>query len=273
MFSQSFGNYLLNNNYLTKDEVLKALEITGETHVKIGVLAINSGKISPKQVEEITDEQKRSDKRFGEIAIDKGYISANELDQMLSQQKGHLVLMQAILDLDYMSMEEIDKVLKEYTEKYHINTSNTNGVLEEIIRSYTGDNNFHFEYVYLMMKNINRFMDSVVVLGDSTVIKKYDVPIISQEIRGEEAAKTYIVLSRGALNHAVAVLNKDGLDIEDNEILEEFLNLHNGLFIVNKSNNGIDCDLEPVRTLDNEQIKGKVYTLYSNQGFVNIIID
>ena len=74
MFSQSFGNFILNKGYLTKNQVLEALSIERETHVKIGVLAVNSGKISAEQVDQIHLFQQSTDKRFGEIAIEKGYL-------------------------------------------------------------------------------------------------------------------------------------------------------------------------------------------------------
>lgn len=43
MYTQFFGNYLLNNGYITSEQLIKALDIHRNHFVKLGVLAIHGG--------------------------------------------------------------------------------------------------------------------------------------------------------------------------------------------------------------------------------------
>lgn len=267
MFSQSFGNFILNKGYLTKDEILKALSIERETHVKIGVLAINSGKISADQVDEIHLAQQSTDKRFGEIAIEKGYITESELDSMLSQQKGHIALMQAIIDLGFMDLKGVDKVFKEYTSENQI-TDEGDKVLENIIKEVVEGNDIHYKYLYLMIRNINRFLDSLVVIDKSDLCEiKLSV---GQKIIGDIDISTNLILDSKATEKIVEKFSVEGLEIDDNEIVEEYLNLVNGLYLVNLSANGKECQMEAPTTID--RADGKTYTLNLAAGKIQVIL-
>ena len=79
MFSQYFGNYLLNRGIIKPEQLTDALEYQRSVHLKLGVIAVNAGYMTPAQVEEIHNMQKKVDKRFGELAIEKGYITGQQL--------------------------------------------------------------------------------------------------------------------------------------------------------------------------------------------------
>ena len=268
MFSQSFGNFILNKGYLTKNQVLEALSIERETHVKIGVLAVNSGKISAEQVEQIHLFQQSTDKRFGEIAIEKGYITQQELDDMLSQQKSHIALMQAIIDLGFMDLKKIDKIFTEYTNENEI-TNDGDKILENIIKEVVEDNDTHYNYLYLMIRNINRFLDSLVV------IDKSDLPEINlsvqQNITGAINISTNLVLNSEATEKMVEKFSIQGLEIDDCEIVQEYLNLVNGLYLVNLSDNGYECQMQAPITIDKAQ--GKAYTLNLGAGKIQVVLN
>lgn len=268
MFSQSFGNFILNKGYLTKEQVLQALSIERETHVKIGVLAVNSGKISADQVEKIHLAQQSTDKRFGEIAIEKGYINEKELDEMLSQQKGHVALMQAIIDLRFMDLKEIDKVFTQYTSE-NVITDGGDKILEDIIKEVVEDNDVHYNYLYLMIRNINRFLDSLVMI-DKSDIKEMNL-CVQQKITGDINLSTNLILDSEATKMVVEKFSIKGLDIDDNEIVQEFLNLVNGLYLVNLSNNGKECQMQAPITIDNA--KGKAYTLNFGAGKIQVVLN
>lgn len=70
MFSLYFGQYLLNENYLTQSQLKSALEYQKSVRLKLGVLAINAGYMNAEQVSQVHQMQTKVDKRFGELAVD-----------------------------------------------------------------------------------------------------------------------------------------------------------------------------------------------------------
>ncbi|HOA79999.1 MAG TPA: chemotaxis protein CheX, partial [Defluviitaleaceae bacterium] len=65
MFTQYFGNYLLNKGYLTAEQLHDALEEIKDARLKLGVLSVNAGYMTAEQTEEVNEAQKKYDKRFG----------------------------------------------------------------------------------------------------------------------------------------------------------------------------------------------------------------
>ena len=65
MFTQFFGNYLLNHGLVTSQQLSRALTDQKNTRAKLGVLAINAGYMTPEQVDAVHTEQQRVDMRMG----------------------------------------------------------------------------------------------------------------------------------------------------------------------------------------------------------------
>ncbi|HOJ79900.1 MAG TPA: LLM class flavin-dependent oxidoreductase, partial [Clostridiales bacterium] len=169
MFSQYFGNYLLNRGIIKPEQLTDALEYQRSVHLKLGVIAVNAGYMTPAQVEEIHNMQKKADKRFGELAIEKGYITGQQLEEMLAtQRQGHLMLGQALIDRGHLTIEQLQKALDEYKNEYGMSTRQFNVVrkddsqeIEQIFRDY-GEallGKMYSDYVTLLMKNLIRFVD------------------------------------------------------------------------------------------------------------------
>jgi hypothetical protein len=68
VFTQYFGQYLLNKGYLTLEQLYDGLENQKETRLKLGVLAVNAGYMKADQAYKINEAQKKLDKKFGELA-------------------------------------------------------------------------------------------------------------------------------------------------------------------------------------------------------------
>ncbi len=62
-----FGHYLLDNNTLSSDQLIEAVEYQNSKNLSLGALAIREGMITVKQADTINDKQRSLDKRFGEV--------------------------------------------------------------------------------------------------------------------------------------------------------------------------------------------------------------
>ena len=119
LFSQFFGNYLLNQNILTKEQIISALEDTQNTRLKLGVLAINSGYMTSSQVARVHDTQVLKDKKFGDIAIELGYLTKEQVQELLNDQpKGYLLLGQAIIEKGFITEKDFESILNSYKKYY-----------------------------------------------------------------------------------------------------------------------------------------------------------
>lgn len=277
MFSQYFGHYLLNRGLIQPEQLSNALEYQRTAHLKLGVIAINAGFMSPMQVEEIHNMQKRVDKRFGEIAIELGYINEEQLNQMLSTQKqGHLLLGQALIDLKYFTMDELQGALEGYKKESGLSNRQFNVILnndkQEIESAFSsmGEKELcgvYSDYVTLFVKNVIRFIDD----NPTVEINKFDQKAKSewcahQRITGISSLNTAIACSAPVFIKLAGKFAQEELT-EVDELAQasvgEFLNLHNGIFLVNMSNNGVELDMNP-QTVEKDYIftgDGKAYVI------------
>lgn len=252
MFSKYFGNYLLNKGILSSEELNTIFSKEKNTHVKLGILALNKGYMTLEQIEEVNVAQMSTDKRFGEIAIERGYLTNEKLEELLSGQKtSYLLLSQIILDEEIMTMDEIKKHLENY--------KNENGLTAEEIEKLTSDdveviikNNLKtmdlsfVDYVILLAKNIERHLKEKVMVEEVSEVPDGYPLIAKQTITGSYTLDTYLSMDEaGFLTFASLFAEEDltAIDELSKSSVLEFLNLQNGIFIVNEVDKGIEVDL------------------------------
>jgi len=259
MFSQYFGQYLLNEKYLTAEQLKISLDYKKSVRLKLGVLAINAGYMNAKQAMQVHEMQAKIDKRFGELAVEASYLKEEQVEELLSSQKfGHLLLAQAIIDKEYMSLEKFEAAIVEYKNKYNISDSQFEALqrddVDEIINIYVDlkEDKYASEiknYIGLFMRNIIRFIDSEVYTNNVAKVVEYKTKwVVSQRIKNSINLLTYInaeeeVFVKFASRYAGEELASNDEMAKDS--VGEFLNLNNGLYLVGMSNMGIELDMEP----------------------------
>jgi hypothetical protein len=262
MFAQYFGQFLLNQQLITANELERALNAQKNTRVKLGVLAINRGFMTAEQVETVHQAQTRMDKRFGEIAVELGFIEEAVINELLSAQpSAHLALGQALIDHEIMRYETFSSALFNYKQENSLSDeqfqSIVSGNIEAIVEAelskggITGDS-ILVDYISLFAKNMIRFIDSNIRLeiGNTSHSSHYDW-LALQSIQSEDYTIERITAIAGTEKDFLrfasiyAQENVDG----PGELLEasigEFLNLHNGIYLVNRSNQGVELNLLP----------------------------
>lgn len=301
MFTQLFGHFLLNKNIITAEQLGAALEAKNNVRVKLGALAIDAGLMTAAQVDLVHEEQKRVDKRIGDIAVEMGFITRDNVEALLAKQKtANIVLGQALIDLGYLTNTQFADALAEYKATASFkgdDNSDDAALIKDIVTifdlEYDPDKDFYVDYIMLLTKNLIRFIgDDFALLGCA---KKTDVSydyISTQALTGELSAFTAIgggdkafinLASRYAVDSsddADGDIDEFGLFEEVDEFVEacvgEFLNLQNGLFAVNMSNNkNIELDLEPQDILHNDSItldKGLAVKLQFTFGAIDFIV-
>jgi len=267
LYDKYFGSYLLRKNILTAEDLKKILDHMHKTRIKLGTLAIQQGLLTGSQVEEIIEAQKNSDMYFGEIAIAKGFITLEKAGELLRLQsrESKLQLGQAAVDLGYFNYEELDRELRNFEIDSGLNYDQLDileeGKNDEIIREFIDFNCEEFsailyDYTSLMLRNITRFLDQQPWLDLEKQELKNNCICAYQYLNYKR--KIFTAILTGPDSFMKIAEQYAGMPVEDNpelaeSSLAEFLNLHNGLFSVNMSNQGKIIKLTPPEISRNQQ--------------------
>ena len=272
MFSQYFGQYLLNEKYLTATQLKTAVEYQHSVRLKLGVLAINAGYMNADQANKVHSMQAKLDRRFGEIAVDMEYLKEEQVDELLSSQRfGHLLLAQALIDKNYMSLEKFEEAIYLYKKKNNISEAQFDKLqrddVDEIIDIYVNldDEKYGAEiknYIALFMRNVIRFIDSEVYTNKIIKVNELKTECaVSQKIKNSINLMTYINAKEDVFALIASRYAEEELLVVDEmakDSVGEFLNLNNGLYLVGMSNIGIELDMEPQK----EFFKKTIYATY-----------
>lgn len=272
MFTQFFGNYLLNQKLVTPEQLVIALQEKNNTRMKLGVLAINAGYMTASQVERVHELQSQMDKRIGDIAVELGYMTEDQVMELLhAQPLGYLLLGQTLVDKGFLTNTAFEEAIKSYKEKFSLTdeeiSANSSNKIDELISSLydfskTSNPALYEEFVALLLNNLVRFVgDDFTPLQPENNINSTSYKVTFQNIEGEFSAQTNIFADELTLIDFASRYSGEEI-LQLNEYVEasaqDFINLHNGLFTVNISNNqGIELKLTPPTPL-NELTPNKV---------------
>ncbi|WP_374722011.1 hypothetical protein [Peribacillus tepidiphilus] len=290
MFSQFFGHYLLNRGLINADQLKDALELQQSTHVKLGVLAVNEGFMTSSQVEAVHEKQKQVDKRFGELAVELSYLTEEQVEKMLSTQKHHhLQLAQALVDREYMTIDAFSQALATYKKEYGlsdekfeaIKSGDIEALVDSLLTVSSEEQKTYFtDYLSLFAKNMIRFIDGQLHFEISPLKGVLEAKYyVSQEITGEKPLYTAIAADEKtflAMASAYAEEELTEMDEMAAASVSEFLNLHNGIFLVNMSNIGIELEMKPQQFKEKVEITGTdtsyVVTVYTSKGSFKLML-
>lgn len=287
MYTHYLGQYLFNKGLISAGQLCELLSLENATRVKLGVLAINSGIMTADQVEEVHALQRTMDHRFGEIALAKGYLTQSQLDGLLSQQNSrHLGLSQAIVDKGYLTLTQLATALNQFKQDIHTTAEQLQAIeagnIDEIVYLFLDfpDNDyrqFYYDYVALLLKNIIRFLNERPVLSWPQPLNKLtDGWFVSQQALGRYTVSTGIILSDPAFVAVASHFSQETLTCIDDlakDSVSEFLNLHNGLFLISLSDKGLDLDLQPPAIIHNAgQINGYRIPIDLSCGRIELIL-
>lgn len=274
MFTQFFGNYLLNESYVTSEQLTDALKDMKESRPKFGVLAMNAGYLTGEQVEYLHQKQMFENKRIGDLAVEMGYITEEQVGELLSRQPvGYLMLGQTLVDKGYMTNVQFSEAINEYKSLYSVSESDMQeekaGMLDKLVdEMYFNDEienkDAYVGYISLLFNNIIRFIgDDFIPLEVPKMADSSRCNCAYQDVTGEIAFRS-VLEGEGStlLQFAARYAGEDFVEVDEyvSASAEDFLNLINGLFAVNMSNEkNVELKLEaPTFSSDCGQVKGEV---------------
>ena len=286
MFAQFFGSYLINEKLITKDQFLHILSKKNSTMLKLGAVAINKGYMNYDQVERIHEIQKIQDKKIGIIAVEEGYLTSNQVIELLNEQKSeYVVLCQILIDEGIINYNQFYEIIEKYKENYLVldgeeqeNKVEINKFLEAFYDfSEVENKDLFLRYFLLLINNLIRFIGDDFIISDVSkkVFKGYRY-ILYQDIKGKINIKSIFSSTENTLLSFASRFAKEEFTIIDEYVeasICDFLNIHNGLFIVNVSNkDSIELTLSPPlkekKEQDLEAIFINIHYTFGNFDFI-----
>lgn len=253
MYGQFFGSYLLNKKAVTPAQLNVAITEMGKCHIKLGTLAMYKGYMTSDEVDECCYLQRREDKKFGEIALERSYLFEDQLEDLLDAQiPDYLRLGQTLVDDGVLTNASLHDLMVGYNSEndYSISDDGENES-EDNRHSLIETRNFFksFErqvsentitYMHLILNNLVRFIgDDFTPLEPVSATEFETHYCVRQGLSGELNFITRIDMDEDvAISFASRYAEMDFDEFNDyvTASLEDFINLHNGLFCVNLSN-------------------------------------
>lgn len=260
MYAQFFGNYLLSHNIITQEQLICAMQKKASQHLRLGTLAIHAGYMTGEEVDLIVIMQTHQDKRFGELAVTEGYLTQAQVTELLKAQKANFLLLgQALVDDGIISNTELQSLILDYQSANEISdidfSEETRETITRLVQNFFTTarhplSTIEISYIRLLLNNMVRFIGDDFTLVSPSECKEYPTNYcVSQSVIGNNYSfRTYIDLPEPACVAFASRYVGDSFNSFDEYVqasLEDFLNLHNGLFIVNTSNDyGIEMQLD-----------------------------
>lgn len=292
MYNQFFGNYLFSKGYVTKEQLIPALLRQENELVRVSTLALFSGYMSPQEIDRIVNLQLKSEKKFSDLALENGFLSQDQILELLDIDcPSFLKLGQILIDDGILSYEEFSNILADYRSQnelleLELNEDNRDDIqclIEDFsLLSNSAFSPFNKSYLELLFNNFIRFIgDDFTALPPDFCTEFPTEYCIRQSIHGSYEVNTYLSLEEStALAFAERYTGESFLEYDEyvKASLEDFINLHNGLFIVNASNDhSNELTIGVLDAIDNSLIHfangAYHFPVYYPFGIVNFIIE
>jgi len=248
MSAKFFGQYLLEKGRITSQQLVDALEFQKSITAPIGALALDQGLLTVDQIKLILGRQLKSEKRFGELAVSLGLLTQARVDELIQTQSSHkLLLGEALMVRGYISVETLERELKEYKKEEDKLSTQLNATFNTI-----GNKQIVKTFTDLMVMMFNNFGQQDIKV-EQCEMGKENIRlfrwVISQKIAGENVEfncllsvppKLLLQMASTMLDENISTADELALDAT-----KEFVNIANGNACAKLSENGVALTMLP----------------------------
>ena len=266
MISYLLGNYMVDEGFMTKEQLVHVISVQEKIRVKLGLIAVSEGMLTLDQADTINRLQQTMDKRFGDIAVEKGYLTEAQVSSLLKMQgNAYLVFAQTLVDEGIITMEKIQLVLRSYqVENGFTNTemeSLKSGDIEKIVPLFLPQGAEEYEeFVTVALKMIVRCIDRHAYPMSGVLMSATDLAKpVSQTLEGGADWKVCFADGTGGLCSLASGFAKEEFSVVDEDVQDavgELLNCISGVFATAQSNKGITLELMPPEMGDDVSVSG-----------------
>ncbi|MDE7476596.1 MAG: chemotaxis protein CheX [Lachnospiraceae bacterium] len=253
MINRLFGNYLVEKQKLTQEQLDSLLPVQKDFKAEVETIAVINKVLTSAAAQELLGKIDKNNERFGEAAIEAGYLTDEKLDELLNEQSNvFMKFVQSLLDKGIIHLEQINHLLDEFQQLGGYNdvqmVSLIQDDVEECVNIFVPLKSKPLkEYTLTLVQTIRRLIDSDVYLDKaytsrSVQLNKY----ASQMIVGDMHMKIYISAPDDGMLAIANHFTGDTYNTVDEDALDnvgEFINCVNGLYATNLSYDETDIDI------------------------------
>lgn len=273
MFSQFFGNYLLESQKITTEQLTSCIEYTKVNRVKLGLIAEAEEMLTSRQAMELNNLQMQSDKRFGDLAVEKGYLTEADVEYLLGRQSSpYLSFAQALEEYGLFSLDETNRLISSFQEENHFSDTVMEAIknanIEDMLPAFVEtEDSRYLNLIGLTLRNIVRFVSSYIRIEKGSFISSVTAKYLAyQRTEGEYDGflgfccddDGILAIAEGYAKESFGTVDEDALDS-----VGEFTNCVNGLYAAELSYQNVKIDMLPPELLFDATIdsEGTFYSL------------
>lgn len=273
MINRLFGNYLVEKQILSQDQLDDLLPVQKDFKAEAATIAVINKVLTSTAAQELLDRIDAENERFGETAIEAGYLTDEKLDEVLTyQSNAFMKFVQSLLNRGTFSLEQINSFLDEFQQKGGYNDAQLSSLihddLEECINIFVPLKSAQLkEFTLTLVQTIRRLIDSDAYLDKAYTARSLQLDKYAcQMIVGDMHMKVYISAPDNDLLAIANHFTGDTYDAVDEDALDnvgEFINCVNGLFATNLSYDDVTIDMNsPEYSVDGPFISNeKLYVI------------
>lgn len=239
-----FSQYLIEKDIISKDQLIKAIDLQGKKNFSFGEFVLKTGFISKKDYEKILRHQLSKNITFFDAAIELKILNYETKEKLLSRQiSNNIMLGEALVKENVLTDIEVDKYFKQFRSEQSvlelnilnaISSHEKSEIIDEVIQSTSNI----FRYLLEIHPRIGGFFiddnkpDSFDWVAYQEIIG--DIHVVIELYLKEELIPA---ISTALLRQEVNEINELSLDS-----VAEFLNTLSGFICSSLSLKNIKCE-------------------------------
>lgn len=255
MVSVIVGNYLVEKGIISGEQLKDVLAEKSKVRVKLGLIAVAEGLMTPEEADRVNRLQTVMDKRFGDIAVERGYLTEGHVEALLKKQgNAYLAFAQALEDQQLMSVDQLEQYMIDFQVENQMTTSELedlkSGDVDRILPLYIPASCDKFlNAAGTALRTIMRCVDVEIYPEKAFIAQSFKAENgATQYIDGEHSLKVGLTGNGQALLPTASIFGKEDFEEVNEDALDavgELLNCINGLYASALSQTGVSLELYP----------------------------
>lgn len=247
-----FGQFLVEQGFVTGEALLSAITLQESTNLKLGETAVAMGLITPADVQRAHNAQMSKDKKLGDLLVEMGFLSEDQVVDIITRQKNtHLYIGEALVQVGALTNDALRTHLDAFKADQATYVSDGIELPVTIANSKIWDMTADLTY-----KMITRVLGLQFRPGKCTLATTVtpNFMLAAMDMSGDVAARYLLSVSAGLQKSiAKAILSEESVESEPVEVLEdtvmEFINVVCGNVAAKASQMGVIINISPPETI------------------------
>jgi len=247
-----FGQFLVEKGIVSREALLKAIELQEQKNLKFGEMAVAMGYVTQEDIARAHHAQLSRDIKLGDLLVEIGILTLTQLNEVITRQKNnHLYIGEALVLVGALSNEQLQQHLNEFKADQAPYVSERIELPAGISNPETWEMAADLTY-----KMITRILGLPFRAGKCQTVTRVDANHVmaAMDLSGDVDAR-YIISVSQELQKSVAkaILRETSVDNEPPEVLEdtvmEFVNVVCGNIAAKASQTGRIVNINPPVTI------------------------